>query len=398
MRAFQKMAFLRSPQGGGGTPGGGGGGPIAHDTATSAGPTTESAGSFTGLVTLAFDFEASTDYLCLFSTEAQQSATSGTTSVQLLVDGVDQHSTDLVNDVRAATEYQAGCGAVIIQNGTAGTKNVVLQGRRNTTGTASFRNSKITIFKLGADDEFAEDLAGDTLTDTTANKTATTVASLSFTPPSAGDYLYIAAFLPRIDSTTNVYFGFELTDGTNTTGEVGMRWEGGSQQPTIALLHATSLSGAQQLDLKIRQIGTGATTIGCYQIRLIALRLDRFANHHITTLGSTSSSTTTSYVDALTQSFTPEAEDHLTLASWFQDATSSNLSYGQLLDDGATEGEIIRQYFFQPSGQGFAPGFAQNLDAYAATSRTQAIQRKSSSGGCRIRNASVIACLEMNEA
>lgn len=109
----------------------------------------------------------------------------------------------------------------------------------------------------------------------------------------------------------------ELTDGTTTTSEVIARpLQTADRLPVMLILPLTSISGAKTISLKIRQTGTGATTVGVSEIRMVAIRNDRFADVHSTTLGTTSSGTQSTYTTVLSQTWTPGANDYLTGASW----------------------------------------------------------------------------------
>jgi len=373
----------------------------SHVTAENLGNVTEGAQTFTDLVNMgSVTIDAGSNYVGFFSCEAQQTSTTGNTQTQVVVAGSTIHATPLENDVRSSTEFRSHGGIFFIQNaGAATSKTIKLQGRSTVTGTATFRNSRISLLKLGANDVLLESLALQSLTNTTTNKTATTVATLSFTPPTSGDYLIITSFLPQLLNSTNVYWGFQLTDGATTTTELGMRPEGGSQEPTVFMWKLAGLSGAQSINLNIRQMGTGATTIGIAEIRMLALRLDRFSAAYITSLAADDTGTQSTYTTSLTQTFTPAAHDHLILAAWMQMgiAGGSNTVSGQFLDDGTTIDEVIAQTSFEPANDGNRQAFSHRIATLAASSRTQSIQRKSAATGSNtVKVGSAIVTLDLS--
>ncbi len=372
--------------------------PVAkYATVENTGTATEGASTFTDMASLGtVDIEAASNYLGIFSMDGLNSSTTGTTESQVLVAGSSIHSTVLQNDVRNASEYRSHAGIFFIQNaGAATTKTIKLQGRRGTAGTATFRNRRLSLLKLTANDAFAESLGAQSSANPT-NKSDVTAASLTFTPGSAGDYLIICSFTPRLDTQTNVYFGMKLTDGGGAMTEVGIRPEGGTQEPVVLMWKRTGISGSQTVNLVIRQTGSGSTTIGCAEIRMIAIRLDRFANSYVTTLGSDNSGTQTTYTSALSQTFTPPAADLLTLASWNQYGNgSANTASGQYVDDGTSLDEEITLDNFETAGNRGRPGFGHRLVAAANASRTQTIERKSSTSTAGIRIGAVIATLDL---
>lgn len=362
------------------------------------GSVTEAAGTMTDLADLGtVGLDAASNYLGIFSADASNSASSGTTNSQVLVAGASIHATVLNNDVRAASEFRSHAGIFFIQNaGGATTKAVKLQGDRGLIGTATFRNRRLSLLKMGSQDALVESLAAQAFSNTTTNKTAQTAATLTFTPATAGDYLLICSFIPRLDNASNVFFGMQLSDGTNSTTEVGVRPEGGTQEPTVLMWKRTAISGAQNISLLIRQTGTGLTTIGCAEIRICAIRLSRFANSYITTLGADDSGTQTTYTTSLSQTFTPAAASHLTLAAWNQFGNgSANTASGQYTDGATTLNEEITLDNFETAGNRGRPGFGHRIATYAASSRTQKIERKSSTSTAGVRVGAVIATLDL---
>ena len=362
------------------------------------GTTTEAAGTMTDMADLGtVDLEAASNYFGVFSMDALNSGTTGTTQSRVLVNGSTIHTAaTLVNDVRAATEYRSHAGIFFIQNaGGATTATVKLQGARRTTGTATFKNRRLSLMKMGANDAIAESIAAQSFTNTTTNKTAQTVATLSFTPPSSGDYIIMCSLMPNLTSASNVAFGVQLSDGTNSTTELKIRPEGGSQEPIVLVWPRTALSGAQSFTLKIRQTGTGLATIRCAEIRICAIREDRFANVYKTRLGSTSAGTETAYTTALTQTFTPAAADHITLASWMQESTFGNQATVKYDDGGTAVDELLTQDGVSSAGNANVPGFSHRLTAYAASSRTQTIQRKVNAGTSRVYVESQIVTFDL---
>lgn len=253
-----------------------------------------------------------------------------------------------------------------------------VQCSRSSAATIKAKDARLSLVVMGADDHYSETIARNNLTDTTANKTATTVGSITFTPATSGDYIILCSFIFDMGSTSNVAGGMTLTDGTATTGEIGLRCRGGNDRmPALLMLPLSGVSGSKTVDLKIRQTGSGTTTVAASEMRFVALRTDRFADAQQVTQGANNSGTNTTYSSTVSQTFTPNAADYLVLGSWVLGTNNGTTSgYAQLLDGATAVNEHIGEYniFVATSG---TPGVSHRIGSYAASSRTQAIQRKS---------------------
>lgn len=241
-------------------------------------------------------------------------------------------------------------------------------------GSVNLRNSRLSYVRMGADDEYTESIARQT----TTSATAQTMATLSFTPPSSGDYIIIASFNIDLVNASNVRYSVELTDEAgNTTTEVEMRpLDNTSREPMMLILPCTGLSGAKNFKLKIRESGSGSTTIGISEIRMAAIRNSRFASVNSILLTSASQSTSTTFNDALTHTVSPSG-DHLLLACWAIGMDSTSIPGGaRLLDDADTVNECLREGQTSLVGDGL-PGVGHRLKEYAGGSIAQAIQKRS---------------------
>jgi hypothetical protein len=376
--------------GGGGTTGSGGGYYWAENSSN----VTESAGTFTDVVDLGtVNINAATRYWGLWSCEANESSNSATISARLLIDGTSIHSQTPLTDIHTSgADYRSLAGLFFIDNsaGAATTHAVKLQGARNVTGTATFRNGRISLVAMGGNDASMESRTLQNLTDTTANKTATAVATLNYRA-SSSNYILIVSFTPRITNSTNVTFGFSLVDDDGSIAEVTMRPEGSStipQEPVVYIWPRTGIPvGDKTVTLKIRQTGSGTASIGIAEISMVALEESQFANVYKTRLGATSSGSETSPTSVLSQTFTPNAEEHLALASWHQSADG----HGQLSDGGTVVDEVIGIPL-----SSYIPGFAQHVATYAASSRSQEIDRQANSGSVSILVGAQILTLELS--
>lgn len=332
---------------------------------------------------ITFTPAASTDYLFFWSQDVQNSSTAGACQTDLSAAGSSIFATLPIMtpvDSISPVDYFSMGGIFRYQSGGSPSSTVfqLSAARSGASGTFKLKNSRLSYIKMGSGDAYAQSLTRQTFTDP-SNKTAQTAASITFTPASTGNYIFVLSCLIDLSSTSNVVFGLELTDGTNTTGEITFRpVTTADRMPVMLVLPISSVSGSKTVNVKVRQTGSGSTTIGVAEIRIVAIREDRFAHVHKTTLGSANSGTQATYTNALTQGPTVTAGDHLTFAcaAFGNNQGSSLSSQVRFTDGGTTVNEMNRAFniFLATSANGFS---GHRLATYAAGTQTQNIDRLS---------------------
>jgi hypothetical protein len=357
----------------------GGGGSTGYFSAESLASQNIATTTPTDLLTLsipAADQEANADYLAIWMTESTGSS-SGNHLAGLYQDGTKKQESINAQAESVSPPDVIGHSCLYAFNAGATPADITLAVKgSNSLGegqTISFANSRIVVLKLGADDVVAAAGARQTTTSTTLSAAAT----LTFTPPSAGDYLILSGF--TVDNTGGVETYFQLGDGTTLTnasrgircGNSVRRW------PQLLMLPLSSISGSKTITLSYR---AGGSTAGIADIYIIALRLDRFANSHVARLGVNGGGTETAYTSVISQTFTPAAADHLTLFGGdFGNNSTSSSSYIHCLDGSDTVSDVVREHFSVSNGSREFPLGAARIAAYPATSRTQSVERKSES-------------------
>lgn len=337
---------------------------------------------------------AAGDYVGFWTFDADNTSTQSHQG-RAVVDGVALASQIFTTKQPSAPADKASFGGMFFHTSTGTEKTFAVQAQKSASGTTTVRNARLSMLKLGADDESAVSLTLQNFTDP-GNKTAQTAASLAFTPPSAGDYLIICTALITLTNTSNVSMTVELTDGTTSTGAIETRPAGinGERYPVMMILPLSAISGSKTISFKVRQSGTGTTTINTEDIRILALRLDRFANAYTAVLGSANSGTNTTYTAALSTSPTLAAADHLVLASGFYTNTGFGVSsYAEFNDGGAQSQEANRENFHALTK--YEMMMSHSIAAYGAGARTFAINRKSESGTTSVSAGSAIAILDL---
>jgi hypothetical protein len=244
------------------------------------------------------------------------------------------------------------------------------------TNTVTWDNARIVLIEVGTNDKYAESRSRQTWTSPTS-ATAQTAVSLNFTPPSSGRYL-ILGFLNG-DIGTSATHVIELTDGTNTTGEIPIYTVSAAAErvPAVAALELT-LSASTTFTLKARN-DSGSATLGVADACIIAIRLDRFANAYGAARSNGNSRVLTTYgATPAWVTFTPNAADHLTLAFGSFRNNSAGAATVEF-DDGGT---IVSEPAFRPNYQPYnSPFFSARIVSYSAAQRTQKIDHKSAVTG-----------------
>lgn len=332
---------------------------------------------FTTLAELALTPEAA-DYAIFWQTNGARPTTTLGIEAKLVDDVTDVQTFDTVSGETTPADKHCAAGLAFITGDGSTARSLKLQGFL--AGTSEYSQSRITALKLGADDETAYHAAEQT-NDTT---TFSTLLTLNFTPPSAGDYYIIY----HVKTSGAGAPAFRFGDGTTTFGGAGTRLKGAF----IGFTKLTGVAGAQTCTIEGRSnfAGNIARFKDC---AILALRADRFADTYFSGVVNGSDGTDTTYTTVQSQTFTPDAADHLTLmASYFDGSSASVSGYMRALDDAEVLSEAVMEASALRVGL-----FGHQVEEYAAVSRTQALQRKAETTGNTVRPIeAAILCLSLD--
>lgn len=290
---------------------------------------------------------ANGDIFLFWSALVKNSGTTDDTKVRLYNDSASVTLQEQNYESKDATDYIPVGGVIKVTSAaTPADIDVSLEwANENTASDNAIKEARIIALKRESGDEYAEDLG----LSTTSSTSYQTKVTASFTPGSAGDYYILgscsisndSAFQGSIsgifDGTNNLREGYaQLADVTNYV----------AYRP---LIKAASLSGSQNWSLRYRHSGGG----GAVQIReacVVALRGDTFDDAQYGESTGISKTTSTSYQDKATVTFTPAAVDYLVLGSSSLGHSTTNSSvlarlaknvngggYAALADEGTQE-------------------------------------------------------------
>lgn len=208
-----------------------------------------------------------------------------------------------------------------------------------TAGDSShIRNARITAIKANAADAIAE-VTG---LGNTSSTTYQTMATLTFTPGSTGDYLIIANAVRGMD--TNTTAGRTRLNHTAGTTYGDMVWYVDDDFDSLSwsAIAKINLTGSNTFQLQMRS-ESGTPTYIQYA-RVLALRLDVFANNYFTSTYAPQDGSNASYATEASLTQTPENTEHVIIAAGSWNTASTSVSgYLQFTDGTTVFDEGIRE-------------------------------------------------------
>jgi hypothetical protein len=275
------------------------------------------------------------------------------------------------------TEYPAIGGMFLHDAGsTPADVTYALQYAPVSSSTLKGRNARLSWLKLSSSDFVTTSYT----TQTTTSTTQIDAATLAFTPPSAGDYMVLCSFTLSNSGGTATAF-VQLTDGTTSGPEIALFGGTGSKFTALLPLSLVGISGAKTVSLKVRS-STGSNTVTIMGVTLVALRLSRFANVYTNLLSAANGGTDTTYTATATQTFTPAAAKHLSIATWnvYGAAASSSSRTQVKFTDGADDVTVSDMALVSSTASRAIVGAAARVADYTAASRTQTLFRAANGG------------------
>lgn len=321
--------------------------------------------------------EASATYYIIATWQGSHSAATADHRSKLVntTDAVTYQST--VWELKDASDYVSFMGLGIFTNGGSPASKTFKIQYSAESGTAAIKNARIIIIKKGAEDQNAEDTGR--ITTTSASDTDAT--TLTFTPGSAGWYLFLAAADLDNSSTTPRTKAIIDVDGTNVvSSEIHVKDI--TSVRSWGAMYITNLSKASH-SIKIQYATTTATTTtaGIQRRRIIGLRLDKFLNGYFdnSTAASRTTMTSVTYADKAAVTKTPLEGDHIVLGHQTVDENSTSISFFSKLLENSTDFNIVNE---EPSNASdrvnYAIGYVKN---YTASSQTWKLQYATETAG-----------------
>lgn len=207
--------------------------------------------------------------------------------------------------------------------------------------TTRIRDARILVLQADADDRMAEatELAS------TTEQIWQTAVTLGWTPATAGDYLVIAAAQLACDANGAAAVA-QLNDVAGGTVYGGKPWfcvDDWDAQPFCAMARRSLAATPQTFRLEWKT-GTAAVDAYIANARILALRLDRFANAHVAESVGEPSTTSVTDQDVLTLTRTPQPVEHAALAiGAFNCASTAVSGYAQVAQNENSLSQVVKE-------------------------------------------------------
>lgn len=308
--------------------------PRTYHSAASTGASSTTSSSDQTKVTLTFTPLANTSYAYIWSAQVQAGSTFNDVRVALK-NGATTLAAGNIEDANSA-DWHPMSGVVVEAFGASPTsQTITLVYSAESSNTAQIREARIIAVALDANDVSAEDTSDQTSTSTTF----ATALTLTWTPPSSGDYLVLGAMESRCQSTSGEVIT-KLVRSSTDYGTATVRPKDTSNYVTG--MHAvvfTGLSGSQTVTMQFARSSTTSTTVNCRRARLVALRLNDFDAYFHGRQGTRTTTTSASaQVRATTNTTTVAAVDTLVIGACVRDHNSTS---NDALTDIATSAALV---------------------------------------------------------
>jgi len=317
--------------------------PATYQFAASDSEATTTSTNYTNKATLSFTPGVSDTWVVMGFAELKNSSTSRLTSAQLTIDGGVTQDTTLAP--KNNTDYQSFVGMkVVTLSAAAHTINIDYKTSAS-AGTAYIRRARIVAIRqasllISSADE------GDTGHDVTT--TMTDYVTTSFTPATAGDYLLIWSTAMN-GNTTSYATNIEARLNGTAQDTCSVRNNNTSNYVTFLSVQMANLAASSQtISLAAAKDSGSSATHHVKRSRVTAIRLSgsRFAGYQSNAANTESTTTSTTFQNKLTQSWTPAAAGNWLVLTSFR-MTNSSTSYsteGQVtVDDSTTSAQPLKR-------------------------------------------------------
>jgi len=304
---------------------------------------TSTSTNYVNKATLSFTPGVSDTWVVMGFAELKNSSTSRLTSAQLTIDGAVAQDTTLAP--KNATDYQSFVGMkVVTLSAAAHTINIAYKTSAS-AGTAYIRYARIVAIRQASLLVSSAD-EGDTGHDVTT--TMTDYVTTSFTPATAGDYLLIWSAAMN-GNTTSYNTNIEARLNGTAQDTCSVRNNNTSNYVTFLSVQMANLAAsAQTISLAAAKDSGSSAVHHVKRSRVTAIRLSgsRFTGYQSNAANTESTTTSTTFQNKLTQSWTPAAAGNWLVLTSFR-TTNSSTSYsteGQVtVDDSTTSAQPLKR-------------------------------------------------------
>jgi hypothetical protein len=335
-------------------------------------------------VSISFTPQVTADFVIIAAAEVQGSSTSYQAKARLTVNSTTYQ--ELAYRVKDSTDWYPFNGLKCLTlNGGTNYEITIQFCTNNAAGTARIRNARLIILSLQS--EYVESEALSTTSSTNWQDKAT----LTFTPPSNGDYLLIATANYRGSSTSYDVYVQLVQDGTTIADSIGRPGSGTTANYyTFGVMRKVTLDTSQH-SFKIQYRSSSASgTAGINYAHIVAIRLSQFDGNYYAEDETESSPAPSTFTDKVVNTYTADDGDYLMLGSISYKSGSTSNSVGI---DFQTEATSRQQLLVEHrNANDYESAFFMTKQTLSAGSKTDKIRWMGENANARVKNARLISC------
>jgi hypothetical protein len=225
---------------------------------------------------------------------------------------------------------------------------------------------------------------------TTTSTTYVDKVVLTFTPPSAGDYLIIVTANIDCASTSYSVYARLLQDGSIVHNEALREPGATSDRLTFALIRKVTLTAASHTFTVQYHAENASYAGGIGYAHIVAIRLDEFLNSYYNEVEAESSpAAANTWYDKVTVSYTPQSGAHLVLGSIMQTSASTTQSVGARLN---LNGSVVHDTLVEAKDTtDYDAIFLFSKADLVAESRVDKIQYMGEGTGTKVKSARIVS-------
>lgn len=336
-------------------------------------------------VTISFTPQVTADFIIIAAAEVQGSSASYQAKARLAVNSTTYQ--ELAYRVKDPTDWYPFNGLKrLTMNGGANYEVKMEFCTNNVAGTARIRNARLILLSLQSEYAESEGLS------TTNSISWQDKVTLTFTPPSSGDYLIIATANYRGSSTSrDVYIRLIQDD---TIIHVDARGRPGSGTTanyyTFGVMSKVTLDATQH-NFKIQYCSSSsAGTAGITYTHIVAIRLSQFDDNYYAEDETESSPAPSTFTDKLVNTYAADGGDYLMLGSISYNSGNTANSVGIDFQTDATSRQT--PLVEHRSTTDYESAFFLTKQTLAAGSKTDEIRWMGENVNARVKNARLISC------
>ena len=335
-------------------------------------------------VSVSFTPQVTADFVIIATAEVQGSSTSYQAKARLTVDSATHQ--ELAYRVKDPTDWYPfnGLKRLTLTGGT--NYEIKIQFcTNNAVGTASIRNARLLI--LSVQSEYAESEGLSTTTSTSWQDKAT----LTFTPPSNGDYLVIATANYRGSSTSYDVYVQLTQDGTTITSSNGRPGSGTTANYyTFGVMRKVTLDASQHSFTIQYRSSSASGTAGVNYAHIVLINLSQISSAYVESENESSPPGAGQWTDKMVNTYAADGGEYVIMGSLSYKSGSASNSVGIDFQTEATSRQSL--LVEHRNANDYESAFFMTKQTLTAGSKTDTIRWMGESTNARVKNARLISC------